>query len=196
MTNNEKVEKLKDFKRSLDEGMITQEEYDEQKRLILGLPKEKNQSASDEDSTPLNDPAQIEIEQLKEKLAEEKNKNNELNKQLESQKETIKENQTQADIKQPELKEDSSKNIRIIKIVLDLIGWAITVFLAMLALGAFLNPKISNKIDGLLVILLLAVICPPTSKRLNDKFKSFMKYKPYIILGIILILFVLMAVFN
>lgn len=202
MTNVEVAKKLKDFKRLLDEGIITQDEYDEQKRLLLGLPEEESQAKEDQSidedtSATKNDTAQLEIEQLKEKLEQEKDKNKELNQQLQLQKEIFKETQTTTDqIKQPELKSPPSKNVRIVKIILDLFAWVITVFLVFLAFGAFVNPKLIDKFDGVLLLLLVVMICPPLSKRLGKKFESVMKYKPYIILGIVLILIALIGIYH
>lgn len=191
----DKIIEVKRLKKLLDDGIITEEDFVNQKRKIFEL--EELNNIVEDDITIENKRKSLddyETELVKESETKEKDSMEEYYK-----KEKLKE-KAKLDAKEEIRKqraEDKNKQIRNgINICKNIFKWILTIFLMLMGIGSFMSIAdvgIIYLASGILFILLSLMTCPLITEN-TKKFKKYIKYKKTIVFIVIIIIVVLMCI--
>lgn len=194
------IDEIKELKQLLDDGIITREDFDKQKKKILGMPTKETEFIDNsikvelkkEESKSLDDYEKeliAETERQEEKEAN-REKDDYYGKEklkekakLDAKEEAKKEKQDQ--IKQ-NINKGATKSVRIFKWILTIFCWLMT-FGSILALSQNI---ILYFLWAIIFALLGAMACPKITDHTQD-FSTYTKYKKWIV-TVLLILFVML----
>ena len=191
----DKIVEVKRLKKLLDDGIITEEDFVNQKRKIFEL--EEFNNIVEDDIAIENKQKSIddyEAELIKECETKEKDSMEEYYKK-EKLKEKAKLDAKEEIRKQRE--EGRNKQIREgINMCKNIFKWILTIFLMLMGIGSFISIAevgIIYLASGILFILLSLMTCPLITEN-TKKFEKYTKYKKTIVFIVIIIIFVLMCI--
>lgn len=196
----DKIDEIKELKKLLDEGLIAQDDFINQKRKILQI------EDMEQDDKQLKDQAIIDeteekitktIEDYEKELTEMANE--EGNKEEYYEMEKIKEKarlDAKEELRRKKIEERGKviqKGTVKLKVVLK---WALAMFLILMSMGSFLSMSrdvIAYLICGIIFALLGIMACPAITK-ITVKYEKYTKYKKSIAIIMTIILFVFIAI--
>lgn len=207
----DKIAEVKKLKELLDEGLITEEDFTNQKRKVLELEDieiveekqlEKESVLQDNEERKVRNIDDYEKELIEETKLEEDKEDKEEKKDEQNEyyeKEKIKERaklEAKEEIRKQRIEEREQtiqKGVTKLKTVLK---WILTVFLILMGIGSFMSVAegiIAYLVAGIIFILLGLMACP-TITNITNKYEMYTKYKKNIVIIMTVILLALMAV--
>lgn len=215
-----KIEEIKELKALLDEGIITEEEFSEQKKRLLEI---ENVTVEQQDTTPSPSESKMSLDDYEKKLIqeiEESKTAEEINKEEGSNSYDKKEDNNLYDKellkKRAKLEADEAKRkkrglrknakaektdsnkVEIYDVGLTVLKWILTVFMFLLAVIQFSMITDYGKnyaVYGAFFVLFALMACPPIT-RFTSLFRTYTKFKKYIVIFLVILLFLLIGVLS
>ena len=211
-----KIEEIKELKALLDEGVITEEEFSEQKKRLLEI---ENVTVEQQDTTPSPSESKMSLDDYEKKLiqeieesktAEEINKeeinkgenNNSYDKELLKKRAKLEADEAKRKKrglrKNAKAEKTDSNKVEIYDVGLTVLKWILTVFMFLLAVIQFSMITDYGKnyaVYGAFFVLFALMACPPIT-RFTSLFRTYTKFKKYIVIFLVILLFVLIGVLS
>lgn len=211
-----KIEEIKELKALLDEGVITEEEFSEQKKRLLEI---ENVTVEQQDTTPSPSESKMSLDDYEKKLiqeieesktAEEINKeevnkgenNNSYDKELLKKRAKLEADEAKRKKrglrKGAKAEKKDSEKVEIYDVGLTVLKWILTVFMFLLAVIQFSMITDYGKnyaIYGAFFVLFALMACPPIT-RFTSLFRTYTKFKKYIVIFLVILLFLLIGVLS
>lgn len=187
----DKIEELEKYKKLLDDGAITEDEFRLMKQKILGL-KTDDEKAAEKQAE--REQALAEIE----KMREEKRRAQE-----EAQARELAEKQRQEAARAQEMKIRQERNQKMqgtvktaASVLKTVLLWIVTVFLILYTLGAFGTGGIKYVLNGIDSLLLAVLCCPLITKKVKSipKVEQYYGIKKIITIVLVILFFVIIIV--
>lgn len=209
-----KIEEIKELKALLDEGVITEEEFSEQKKRLLEI---ENVTVEQQDTTPSPSESKMSLDDYEKKLiqeieesktAEEINKeeinkgenNNSYDKELLKKRAKLEADEAKRKKrglrKGAKAEKKDSEKVEIHDVGLTVLKWILTVFMFLLAVIQFSMITDYGKnyaVYGAFFVLFGLMACPPIT-RFTSSFKAYTKLKKYIVIFLVILLVILIGV--
>lgn len=211
-----KIEEIKELKALLDEGVITEEEFSEQKKRLLEI---ENVTVEQQDTTPPPSESKMSLDDYEKKLiqeieesktAEEINKeeinkgenNNSYDKELLKKRAKLEADEAKRKKrglrKNTKAEKTDNNKVEIYDVGLTVLKWILTVFMFLLAVIQFSMISDYGKnyaVYGAFFVLFALMACPPIT-RFTSLFRTYTKFKKYIVIFLVILLFVLIGVLS
>lgn len=203
------IEDLEKYKKLLDEGALSEAEFKKLKQKLLGLKtdEEKELEHQQKREEALSEIEQMKIEKKKILQEQREKEEEELNAKKEKEEAEKKEKELKIKYQETliaekakekariEVKQEKIQNVtnRVGSVIIKIILWIVTVFLAILGWAYFSQGTI---ISGIVSVILALLACPAISQKLSSiqQLEKIYSFKKIIVIILIILLFVTLSV--